>query len=69
MLGKIPDWSSLDLFLPPPGQSGRRTGLASTFAATLELVRDGVLDLRQMDHFGPIFVKKREMTPANDQGN
>lgn len=69
MLGKIPDWSSLDLFLPPPGQTGRRTGLASTFAATLELVRDGLLDVRQMNHFGPIFVKKREMTPANDQGN
>jgi len=69
MLGKIPDWSSLDLLIPPPHQAGRRSGKASTFAATLELVRDGLLDVRQMDHFGPIFVKKRDQTPANDQGN
>ena len=72
MLGKIPDWSSLDLPLPPPHEAERKTSVASTFAATLELVRDGVMDVRQMDHFGPIFVKRREMSAANDseeQGN
>lgn len=68
MLGKIPDWSSLDLLLPPAHEAGRKTSVASTFAATLELVRDGFLDVRQMDHFGPIFVKKRAMSPANDSG-
>jgi segregation and condensation protein A len=68
MLGKIPDWSSLDMLLPPTHEAGRKTSVASTFAAALELVRDGLLEVRQMDHFGPIFVKKRDMTPANDSG-
>jgi segregation and condensation protein A len=68
MLGAIPDWSSLELLMAPSDSSGRKTTLASTFAATLELVRDGFLDVRQMDHFGPIFVKKRAAAPANERG-
>ena len=68
MLGKIPDWSSLDLLVPPPTSAGKRSGLASTFAATLEMVRDGVMEVRQMDRFGPIFVRRRGTEPANDAG-
>ncbi|MGF1457090.1 MAG: segregation and condensation protein A [Alphaproteobacteria bacterium] len=65
MLGKISDWSSLDMFLPQeiggissePGM--RRTALASTFTATLELVRDGLMEVRQLSQFGPLFVRRR----------
>ncbi len=66
MLGKIPDWSSLDLLLPPRANAGHKSGLASTFAATLELVRDGVMEVRQLDRFGPIFVRRRGLKAAND---
>jgi segregation and condensation protein A len=59
MLGQIPSWSLLARFLPPGWGTGqrRRTALASTFLAALELARDGRLQIRQMAPFGEIFLK------------
>lgn len=63
MLGRIGDWTAIAAFLPranETGQSGpdfRRSALASTVVATLELARRGSLDLRQDEAFGPILVK------------
>jgi segregation and condensation protein A len=59
MLGKIPNWSALTRFLPLDWGLGarRRTALASTFSAALELTRDGRLEMRQMTPFGEIFLK------------
>ncbi len=61
MLGHVPDWSSLETFLPPVGDSQhgveRRSGVASTLAATLELAKEGKLAIRQNKTFGPIFIK------------
>lgn len=61
MLGQIPNWSLLVRFLPPGWGMGarRRTALASTFLAALELARDGRLEIRQMAPFGEIFLKDR----------
>ncbi len=73
MLGKIPDWSSLELLIMPfqggDAKGSRKTALASTFAATLELVRDGFVEVRQMGQFGPIFVKRRETAPETPTGD
>ncbi len=62
LLGDMPDWASLEAFLPDEIRSGfeRRSALASTFAAALELARDGRVSLRQGQAFGPIFVKATE---------
>jgi segregation and condensation protein A len=59
MLGRVPDWASLESFLPARLESAfeRRSALASTVAATLELARVGRLQLRQGKPFGPIFLK------------
>jgi segregation and condensation protein A len=59
MLGRMPDWASLQTFLPP-GLNGlvARSAVAATFAAGLELVRTGRLQLRQDRVFGPIYVRK-----------
>jgi segregation and condensation protein A len=64
MLGGIPNWSMLTRFLPPEWSSGvrRRSAIASTFSAALELTRDGRLELRQMTPFGEIFLKDRSET-------
>jgi len=35
----------------------RRSAVASTFAATLELARNGRIELRQDRAFGPIYVR------------
>jgi segregation and condensation protein A len=60
MLGSLPDWSTLEQFLPEhltdPGE--RRAALASTFMAGLEMARDGTLRMRQAEAFGPIQLRR-----------
>ena len=36
---------------------------ASSFAATLEMVREGVMDMQQHAAFAPLYVRKRESDP------
>jgi segregation and condensation protein A len=63
ILGNIPEWNLLTKYLPPEWRSGtmRRTALASTFSATLELARDGRVEIRQLVPFGEIFIKDRAL--------
>jgi segregation and condensation protein A len=55
------DWSSLDDYLMryvlEPSQ--RATVYASSFAAALELVREGAFDLHQKEPFAPLYFRKR----------
>ena len=59
IIGQIPDWKTLVDFLPSNLKSGMiyRSAVASTFVASLEMVREGKLKIRQDDHFGPIFLR------------
>ena len=58
MVGKMRDWTAIAAFMPREGDPDfRRSALASTVVATLELARRGSLDLRQDAPFGPVFVK------------
>lgn len=59
LVGRTPDWRTLATFLPPGIVGGliQRSAIASTFAASLELVRAGKLQLRQDIAFGPIYVR------------
>ena len=61
VLGKVPDWSALSNFLPEgiEDELVRRSAVAATFAASLELVRKGQAELRQDQLFGPIFFRSR----------
>jgi len=58
-LGRVPDWRELAHFLPdePGGEQMRRSALAATFAAALELAREGRVELRQDRAFGPIWLR------------
>ncbi len=64
MLGHMPDWSSLETFLPAYDGSlqeiERRSSLASILAGGLELVKQGQIKMRQNKTFGPIFLKTVE---------
>lgn len=53
------DWRTLMSFLPdePGPPLKRRSAVASTLLASLELVRSGQADMRQNEIFGPIFLK------------
>lgn len=69
LLGVMPSWSVLQKFLPEILEQQQkleiRSAIASTFAATLELVKDGELELRQEGTFAPIYLRRRD--PVNDQ--
>jgi segregation and condensation protein A len=55
----MPDWRSLMSFLPEGAGEGLvgRSAVAATFAASLELARDGRVQLRQDAAFGPIWLR------------
>ncbi len=68
LMGKdVEDWVQLDLFLEeylaPPVEE-RRTAVASSFGATLEMAREGLVEIHQDEPFGPIYV--RHLTAESD---
>jgi segregation and condensation protein A len=62
MLGQMPNWQTLVSFLPMDLRGGllTRSAMASTFVASLELVKEGQIELRQDSPYGPIFLRNRE---------
>jgi segregation and condensation protein A len=66
-VGHVPEWRELAAFLPAElrGAVFRRSALAATFAATLELTRAGRIELRQDRPFGPIYLR----SPAARRGD
>jgi len=59
IVGKLPDWQTLAKFLPAGLKEGLtlRSAVASTFAASLEMAREGKIKLRQNAAFEPIFLR------------
>ncbi|MGB3896967.1 MAG: ScpA family protein [Mesorhizobium sp.] len=68
MIGSLSDWTALDryliAYLPTPQE--RRTATASSFAASLELVREGKLEVRQEEAFAPIYLRGRQRPAAGE---
>lgn len=65
MIAFAGNWADLATYLPVDWQSDpdrRRSSLAATFAASLELAKEGRIELRQSDVFGPISLRKRPET-------
>ncbi len=61
MLGRIGNWNSLSALLPVDWRGGarRRSAVASTLLACLELTRDGRLEMRQLKPFDEVYVRDR----------
>lgn len=61
MVGELSDWTALDMFLirylSSPAE--RATAIASSFAASLELVREGAIEVRQDGAFAPLYMRAR----------
>jgi segregation and condensation protein A len=59
LVGRVKDWTTLDSilvqYLTSPQE--RATAIASSFAASLELVREGKLEVRQDRAFAPIYLR------------
>jgi len=58
MLGSLPDWTELELYLPKDMATPlqRRGAMASSLLAGLEMARSGRVQLRQDSDFGPILL-------------
>jgi segregation and condensation protein A len=59
MLGVTLDWMDLRDFLPPHAEPRlRRSALASSFVAALELARMGKAEIAQDEVFGPLRLRR-----------
>lgn len=63
LIGYAGEWAALETFLPDgwhtdPGR--RRSATAATFAASLELVKEGRVELRQAETFAPIQIRRKD---------
>ena len=66
LVGEISDWVPLQTYLLDflPSPEVRKSAIASSFAASLELVREGQLKIRQDAAFAPLYMKSAE-TPQH----
>ncbi len=63
LIGFAGEWGDLTSYLPDGWGDDpvmRRSATASTFAASLELVKEGHLEIRQSEMFAPIELRKRK---------
>jgi segregation and condensation protein A len=61
LVGSMRDWTALDSFLLDylTAPEERATAIASSFAASLELVREGHLEMRQEQAFAALYMRSR----------
>lgn len=72
MVGYMPDWTDLTSFIPElltESPLERRSAVASTFAASLEMAKFGEIVLRQDATFGPIYLRRAEEAAATTTSN
>ncbi len=60
LIGQVDDWTDLDHWLIQyiTAPEERATAIASSFAASLELVKERIIDLKQDSAFGPLMLRK-----------
>jgi segregation and condensation protein A len=66
LIGSFKDWTALDSFLIDylASPEERPTAIASSFAASLEMVREGAIEVRQHAAFEPLYLRSRPKAPA-----
>jgi segregation and condensation protein A len=69
LVGIQADWTAFDSFLLEACSDSqmRRSARASTFAASLELAREGKIEMRQERAFAPIWLRPRDVNPGEER--
>ena len=69
LVGAQSDWTAFDNFLLEAcADSGmRRSARASSFAASLELAREGRIEMRQERPFAPIWLRPTGLKPGEER--
>ncbi|WP_170477989.1 segregation and condensation protein A [Ruegeria arenilitoris] len=65
LIGFAGTWTDMETYLPEGWDTDpvrRRSATAATFAASLELVKEGHMEMKQSDTFAPIQLRKRTET-------
>lgn len=70
LIGELKDWTALDHFLVRymADPEERATAIASSFAASLEMVREGRLEMRQDGAFEPLYMRRPAKAVAGAEG-
>src|SRR3546814_11526352 len=69
LVGASMDWTILESFLPEGTNPAlRKSALASSFVAALELARQGRVNIRQTGVFEPIFIRQIGRASCRDRG-
>lgn len=65
-LGKVPDWNLLQNFLPDDLKQDlyTRSAIANTFLVGLQMVRRGVMEMKQEDTYAPIYLRSTKALVA-----
>lgn len=67
LIGFAGTWTDISSYLPDglgTDPAKRRSATASTFAAALELVKEGRAELRQSEHFAPVEMRRKGAADA-----
>jgi segregation and condensation protein A len=69
LVGAETDWTAFDKFLLEAcvASDMRRSARASSFAASLELAREGKIEMRQERAFGPIWLRSTDIHPGEER--
>jgi segregation and condensation protein A len=61
LVGRVAEWTPMEVLMSPylSTLGMKRSVTASAFGASLELVREGKLELRQTEHFAPLYIRDR----------
>ena len=61
--GKLPDWKNLNELIPKEfneSKTLKKSGFASIFAGSLELSKEGNVEIKQNTLFDSIFIKQKQ---------
>lgn len=68
ILGSIPEWTELEgLTASRDDDVPHSSVIASAFNAALEFAKDGRIDLRQVAHFEPIYIRQKAKDQRSDE--
>jgi len=69
LIGAQADWTAFDNFLAEvcAASDMRRSARASSFAASLELAREGKIEMRQDGAFAPIWLRAMDINPGEER--
>jgi segregation and condensation protein A len=68
LVGRVSEWAPLNAYLRDYLYDNKdwATVVASTFSASLEMVREGKVEIRQGEAFSPVYIRSIEKEPEHD---